>query len=92
MASGQESIPPGIFANNQFKLSNQLHKVVEAGNELVNADSGTEPTSTPQEAEIMEIDKSSSGINPLSNWRTLYIEYHPRGVLQMDQPDAMRIH
>jgi hypothetical protein len=104
-ASGREPIPMGVFASNQYKPLVRNEDTERASDEPPASDLGArvgdelpasalwaDPSSSPSDPEVMEIDEDPV-VEPdhLPDWRIPYLDCLIREVLPMDKTEARRL-
>ena len=89
VAFDREPVPMGVFVSDQYKPS-----VCYEGSERADEDPSDpapradQPT-TPSSPEVMELEEDPViELDPLDNWRTLYLNYLLRDTLPMDKTEA----
>ena len=87
--SGREPEPAGVFANDQHKLSVCYEEPEQADDGMPALGSGPDQPSAPSDPEVMELEEDPMiELDPLVDWRTLYLDYLLREVLSTDKMEA----
>ena len=88
-ASGRESVPKGVFANDQHKPSVHYEGLEQGSDGLSNLDPRADQPLATSGPEVMELKEDPmTELDPLVNWRTLYLNYLLHDTLSMDKTEA----
>ena len=89
VASDREPVPMGVFASDQHKPSVCYEGSEQGSNGLSNLGPGADQPSASSGPKVMELEEDpATELDPLVNWRTLYLDYLLREALPMDKMEA----
>ena len=86
---GQELVPTGVFTSDQHKPSVCFEGSKQANDGPPDPASGANQPMAPSGPEVMEFEEDpATELDPLVDWRTLYLDYLLRDTLPMDKMEA----
>ena len=82
-------MPTGIFASDQHKPSGRYEGLEQASDRPPALGSRADQPSAPSDPEVMELKEDpATELDPLVDWRTLYLDYLVREALPTDKTEA----
>ena len=88
-ASGREPVPTSVFASDQHRPSVRYEGLEWANDGPPDLGSRADQPSAPSGPEVMELKEDpATELDPLVDWRMLYLDYLLCEVLLMDKTEA----
>jgi ribonuclease HI len=91
IASGRTPVPPDVFSRDIHQPSIKIDDMPEIPSAKPEEASAEPEVPSAIEGEALRVEGERTGVTPVPNWQTPYLEYLLRGELPLDKAEARRL-